>query len=124
MLTFKTNFIIKYEKLLKNVIIIQNKAAKMLRRVNMKKPDVVKQVADVSGLTQGDSNKAIKALVKVIQDNLKAGEVVSLSGLGSFRAKARKARQGRNPKTGEVIPVPPGKKVSFKPTTTLRKIIQ
>ncbi|AKL98438.1 HU family DNA-binding protein [Endomicrobium proavitum] len=90
----------------------------------MKKPDVVKRVADVSGLTQGDSNRAIKALVKVIQDSLKSGEVVSLSGLGSFRAKARKARQGRNPKTGEVIPVPPGKKVSFKPTTTLRKIIQ
>jgi hypothetical protein len=33
----------------------------------MKKPDVIKQVADVSGLTQGDANKAIKALVKVIQ---------------------------------------------------------
>jgi nucleoid DNA-binding protein len=90
----------------------------------MKKPDVVKLVADVSGLTQGDSNKAIKALVKVIQDSLKKDEVISLSGLGSFRAKSRKARQGRNPKTGEVIPVPPGKKVSFKPTTTLRKIIQ
>ncbi len=90
----------------------------------MKKPDVVKKVADFTGLTLGDANKAIKALVHVIQDNLKTGEVVSLSGLGSFRTKARKARQGRNPKTGEIIPVPPGKKVSFKPTTTLRKLIQ
>ncbi|MDR1926080.1 MAG: HU family DNA-binding protein [Endomicrobium sp.] len=89
----------------------------------MKKPDVIKQVANVSGLTQGDSNKAVKALVKVIQTSLKNGEVVSLSGLGSFRAKSRKARQGRNPKTGEVIPIPPGKKVSFKPTTTLRRTI-
>jgi nucleoid DNA-binding protein len=89
----------------------------------MKKPDVVKQVADVSGLTQNDSNKAIKALVKVIQITLKNGGVISLSGLGSFRAKPRKAKQGRNPKTREVIPIPPGKKVSFKPTTTLRKII-
>jgi nucleoid DNA-binding protein len=35
---------------------------------------------------------------------------------------SRKARQGRNPKTGDIIPIPPGKKVSFKPTT-LRKII-
>ena len=90
----------------------------------MKKPDVVKQVADLSGLNLGDTNSAIKALVKVIQDALKKGEVVSLSGLGSFRSKARKARQGRNPKTGEIIPVPAGKKVSFKPTTTLRKMIQ
>ena len=90
----------------------------------MKKPDVVKQVSDVSGLTQTDVNAALKALVKVIQDNLKKGETISLSGLGSFRAKDRKARQGRNPKTGTVIPVPAGKKVSFKPTTTLRKVIQ
>jgi len=90
----------------------------------MKKPDVVKQVSEVSELTQGDSNRAIKALVKVIQEAMKRGEVVSLSGLGSFRAKPRKARQGRNPKTGEIIPVPPGKKISFKPTTTLRKLIQ
>jgi nucleoid DNA-binding protein len=89
----------------------------------MKKPDLIKQVADVSGLTQGDASKAIKALVKVIQSTLKNRGVISLSGLGSFRAKSRKARQGRNPKTGEVIHIPPGKKVSFKPTTTLRKII-
>ena len=90
----------------------------------MKKPDVVKQIAEVAGLTQGDTNRAMKALVKVIQNALKSGEVVSLSGLGSFRTKPRKARQGRNPKTGEIIPVPEGKKVSFKPTTTLRKLIQ
>lgn len=90
----------------------------------MKKPEVVKRVAEVAGQTYGDANRSIKALVKIIQDALKNGDVVSLSGLGSFRTKARKARQGRNPKTGEIIPVPPGKKVSFKPTTTLRKLIQ
>lgn len=90
----------------------------------MKKPDVIKQIADVSGLTQADVNIAIKALVKVIQNNLKNGESVSLSGLGSFKSKDRKARQGRNPKTGAIVPVPAGKKVSFKPTTTLRKLIQ
>jgi nucleoid DNA-binding protein len=90
----------------------------------MKKPDVVRQVADMAGLTQGDANRALKSLVKVIQNGLKSAEVISLSGLGSFRTKARKARQGRNPKTGEIIPVPEGKKVSFKPTTTLRKLIQ
>jgi nucleoid DNA-binding protein len=89
----------------------------------MKKPEIVKQVADISGLTQSDSNKAIKALVRVIQATLKNGGTISLSGLGSFRAKSRKARHGRNPKTGEIIPIPPGKKVSFKPTTTLRKIL-
>ncbi len=90
----------------------------------MKKPEVVKRVAEVADITQGDANRAIKSLVKVIQEAMKNGEVISLSGLGSFRTKPRKARQGRNPKTGEIIPVPPGKKISFKPTTTLRKLIQ
>jgi len=89
----------------------------------MKKPEIIKQVADISGLTHNDSNKAIKALVKVIQATLKDGGKISLSGLGSFRAKSRKARHGRNPKTGEIVSIPPGKKVSFKPTTTLRKIL-
>ncbi|MDR0822387.1 MAG: HU family DNA-binding protein [Endomicrobium sp.] len=90
----------------------------------MKKPDVVKLVAEISGLTQNDANLATKALVKVIQDGLKKGELISLSGLGSFRVKSRKARMGRNPKTGDMVPVPPGRKVSFKPTTKLRKLIQ
>ena len=90
----------------------------------MKKPDVIKQVAKYSGLTQTDANLAVKALVKVIQENIQKGEIVSLSGLGSFRVKDRKPRQGRNPRTNTIVPVPAGKKVSFKPTTTLRKIIQ
>jgi nucleoid DNA-binding protein len=89
----------------------------------MKKPDITKQVADISGLTQRKANETIKALIKVIQSTLKNDDVISLSGLGSFRVKPRKARQGRNPKTGEVIPIPFGKKVSFKPTPTLKKII-
>ena len=90
----------------------------------MKKPDVIKQIASVSGLSQKKANKAIKALVKVIQSTLKNGDVISLSGLGSFRVKSTKAKQGRNPKTKEIVPIPEGKKVSFKPTTSLRKIIK
>ncbi|MDR3244219.1 MAG: HU family DNA-binding protein [Elusimicrobiota bacterium] len=90
----------------------------------VKKPDVIRLVAKTAGLTQSEISTAIKALIKVIQDTLVKGELISLSGLGSFRTKARKARIGRNPKTGDIVPVPPGKKVSFKPTTKLRKLIQ
>ncbi len=90
----------------------------------MKKPDFIKQVARCAGFTKEQTNKTIKALVKIIQDNLAKGETVSLSGLGSFKAKDTKPKQGRNPKTGEIIPVPAGRKVSFKPTATLRNIIR
>ncbi|MDR1511779.1 MAG: HU family DNA-binding protein [Endomicrobium sp.] len=87
----------------------------------IKKTELVREVASISGLTQRDSSKAIKALIKMVQTTLKNGGVISLSGLGSFRVKSCKARQGRNPKTGEIIPVPPGKKISFKPTENLKE---
>lgn len=89
----------------------------------MKKPEVVKQVAGITNMNQGDVNRVIKSLIKVIQEAMVKGEVISLSGLGSFRAKPRKARQARNLKTKEIIPVPAGRKISFKPTATLRKMI-
>jgi nucleoid DNA-binding protein len=90
----------------------------------MKKPDLIKQVASVSGLAERKASKAIKALVKVIQSTLKNGDVISLSGLGSFRVKSTRAKQGRNPKTKEPVSIPAGIKVSFKPTATLKKIIK
>lgn len=90
----------------------------------MKKTDFTKQVAERAGLTKAQTDKAIKALIRVIQDSLAKGETVSLSGLGSFRAKDTKPKQGRNPKTGDIVPVPAGKKVSFKPTATLKNFIR
>jgi nucleoid DNA-binding protein len=66
--------------------------------------------AGISGLTQRKANKAIRALIKVIQSTLKNGDVVSLSGLGSFKVKLKKAKQGRNPKTRELISIPEEKK--------------
>jgi nucleoid DNA-binding protein len=90
----------------------------------MKKPDLlIKDVASIAGFPQRKANKAIKALVKVIQSTLKNGDVISLSGLGSSRVKSKKAKQGRNIKTKALIPIPAGKKVSFKPTATLKKTI-
>ena len=50
----------------------------------MKKVDVIKQIVQYSGLTQGQANIDIKALVKDIKDNIEKGETVSLSGLGAF----------------------------------------
>ncbi|MGA2091695.1 MAG: HU family DNA-binding protein [Endomicrobiales bacterium] len=91
--------------------------------MKLKKADVIKQVAEISGLTLGDANHAIKSLIQVLHELMKSGDVVSLSGLGNFRVKARKAKKSRNLRTGEVILVPPGKKISFKPTRKLWKLI-
>jgi nucleoid DNA-binding protein len=89
----------------------------------MKKNEIIKYVSNMSGLTKSNSNKVIKSLIKVIQFSLKHGETISLSGLGSFKTKRCKAKKGRVIKTGEKILIPAGKKISFKPTKTLKKYI-
>ena len=90
----------------------------------MKKPEFIELMVAHSGLTKVQIKKALKTLIKIIQDSLEKGETVSLSGLGSFRVKACKEKLGRNPKTGDTVPVPAGKKISFKPTVKLKKIIR
>jgi nucleoid DNA-binding protein len=90
----------------------------------MKKADIIKHVCEKSGIRSKDAALAIKALIKVIQNGLSDGESITLSGLGTFKMKNRKARNGRNIKTGEIIRVPAGYKVSFKPTIKFRKAVE
>lgn len=90
----------------------------------MKKGEFVKQVAKKADCSVSVTDKILKAFVDVLVENLKKGEVVSFSGLGSFRVKSRKARLARNLKTNEIISVPSGKKINFRPTKTLKKMIQ
>jgi len=70
------------------------------------------------------AGKILKALVKVITDELKRGDQVKISGLGIFKVRETKARTARNPKTGETIQVPASKKVSFKVSSTLKREIK
>lgn len=65
----------------------------------------------------------LREFVKVLAEALKNGETVTISGLGQFKAKVTKPKIGRNPKTGEAVPIPERKKVSFRPTEWIRKYI-
>jgi nucleoid DNA-binding protein len=89
----------------------------------MKKNEIIKHVSNMSGLNKNNTKKVIKSLIKVIQFSLKHEKTISLSGLGSFKVKSCKAKKGRIIKTGEKIIIPAGKKISFKPTKTLKKCI-
>ena len=90
----------------------------------MKKADMIKLVSERASIRSKDAVLAIKALIQVIQKGLNEGENITLSGLGTFKMKVRKARNGRNIKTGEIIRVPAGYKVSFKPTIKFRKAVE
>jgi DNA-binding protein HU-beta len=90
----------------------------------MNKVELINRVSAEAHAKKSQVVRTIKVLVKVIRETVKSGDKISLAGLGTFRAKSRKARKGRNPKTGETIQIPEGRKISFKPSLSLRKLVK
>jgi len=79
----------------------------------MKKRDVINEVAKVTG-SKKDAEMAVEIVLRTIKNALKKREQVFLSGFGTFKAVKRKARKGRNPRTGEEIKVKSMHLVQFK----------
>lgn len=80
----------------------------------MNKTDLIDAVAEDTGLSKADAGRAVDAVFDSISGALKKGGKVSLVGFGTFLVRARAARQGRNPKTGETITIAAGKSPAFK----------
>ena len=80
----------------------------------MTKKDIVLRVADETNLKQIDVKKVVQKTFDYIVEALVRGEKIELRNFGVFKIKQRKSRTGRNPRTGEVVPVPPRKVVIFK----------
>jgi len=77
-------------------------------------------VAEKAGLTKKDSEKALSAVFESIEETLAKGESVQLVGFGTFEARERKEREGRNPSTGEKIKIEAQKVPAFKPGRALK----
>jgi len=86
----------------------------------MNKSDLIQAVANRSGLTKKDSASAVDAIINSITDSLTKGEKVQLVGFGTFEVRSRKAREGRNPATGEVINIEASKAPAFKAGKALK----
>jgi len=80
----------------------------------MNKAELTAVVAEKSGLSKKDTEKAINATVDTIIEKLQSGEKVQLVGFGVFEVKERAARTGRNPKTKEQINIPASSVPVFK----------
>jgi DNA-binding protein HU-beta len=78
------------------------------------KNDIVEAVSERTGLARSDAARAVEALLGSITEALQKGDSVTLSGFGTFVAKERAARTGRNPRTGEAISIAASKVPSFK----------
>jgi DNA-binding protein HU-beta len=83
------------------------------------KGDITQQVAQRTGMPKAQAARALDAVLESVQDAVSKGEQVRLSGFGSFRVTETKARQGRNPRTGQAIQIKAGKRVSFSPGSKL-----
>lgn len=90
----------------------------------MNKMELVAAMAEKSGLPKKDCEAALNALTEAVADALKAEEKVQLVGFGSFEAKNRAARTGRNPRTNEPVDIPAAKLPVFKAGKALKDAIQ
>ena len=92
--------------------------------MSLNRTELIAKIADESGLTKTDADKAISALQTVLVDALAAGEAVKITGLMSVERTERAARKGRNPRTGEEIEIPAGYGVKISAGSTLKKAVQ
>lgn len=90
----------------------------------MNKAQLVESIAERSQLTKSQSESAVNALVDSVTQALKNGEAVTLVGFGTFEARNRAGRTGRNPKTGEDIVIPAAIVPAFKPGKALKDALK
>ena len=89
----------------------------------MNKADLITVVAEKTGLTKKDSEKAINGVFEAISDALVGGDKVQLVGFGAFEVKSRAPRMGRNPKTKESIQIPASQAPVFKAGKALKDAV-
>lgn len=89
----------------------------------MNKSELVSAIAEKSGLSKKDCEKALCAAIESIEEALVKGDKVQLVGFGAFEVKERAARTGRNPKTKEAIEIPASKIPMFKAGKALKDAV-
>lgn len=91
----------------------------------MIKIDIVNQVAEKTGVAKQKAEQVVDSLFNAMKDALAEGNRIELRGFGVFVVKPRKRGVGRNPRTGEEVPIPAGNTIRFKPGKDLQaKIIK
>lgn len=89
----------------------------------MNKVELITEIANRAELSKKDSEKAVKAFIDIVTEQLKKDEKVQLIGFGTFEASQREAREGRNPQTGETMTIAACKAPKFKAGKALKDAI-
>ena len=88
----------------------------------MNKAQLIDAVAQTTS-TKKEAQTAVETVFDAIKGSLKKKDPVAISGFGTFKVKQTKARQGRNPKTGETIQIPAKRKVAFRASKELKEML-
>ena len=88
------------------------------------KKDIVLKIASETGIKQIDIKRVVQSTLDKITEYLAQGATVELRNFGIFKIKSRRGRLGRNPRTGEEVPVPPKKVVVFKPGLVMKRDVK
>lgn len=79
----------------------------------MNKSELIDAISEGSGLSKTDAEKALNAMIDAVKGAVAGGDKVTLPGFGAWSQSQRSARQGRNPRTGEIVQIPASKGVKF-----------
>ena len=90
----------------------------------MNKTELIAAVAEQASITKKDAEKAIAAVIDSITNAMAEGDKVQLVGFGTFEVRARDARKGKNPRTGEMIDIPASKVPAFKAGAGLKNAVK
>jgi nucleoid DNA-binding protein len=90
----------------------------------MTKKDIIMKIAEATSLKQVDVKEVVQRTFDIITDSLEKGEKVELRNFGIFKVKTRRGRLGRNPRTGDSVPIPDKKVVSFKAGMKMKQDVE
>jgi integration host factor subunit alpha len=92
--------------------------------MSLTKADIADRLFNEVGLNKREAKEFVEAYFEIIRAALESGENVKLSGFGNFQLREKNQRPGRNPKTGEEIPISARRVVTFRPGQKLRARVE
>lgn len=89
----------------------------------MRKADIANEIYEKIGISKKEASEIVEMILNTMKDTLCSGESVKIAGFGNFLVRSKRARRGRNPKTGEEIKITPRKVVTFRPSQIFKKYV-
>jgi DNA-binding protein HU-beta len=90
----------------------------------MNKIELIEKIAVDTKINKATAGKVVESIINHVTETLKSGGEFNFAGLGTFKVKTRKARTGRNPKTGTSVEIPSRKVPVFRASATLKKAVK